>query len=145
MPPQLLRQIQIIWAALIIGVVLFLGVAIFVGPNIGAAEDFPLDLYMGLTALVSIVAIVIGFGIQHRMRSGRFFGQPLPQGMATDFVLSFAPLEASAMLAVVGYLLTQQAVLLAFLVPFFAFAVLFFPSRVRLDALAEAAEAARPR
>lgn len=134
------RTLQTIWLALMAGVALFLAVALFMAPQIAADEGLPEGLFFALVALTSLVGIGIGFWIQGRMRAGTPPGGGGPQGVQTGFILSYAPLEASAFLALVGYLLTEQVLLLAFLVPFFAFGLLFFPSQARVEDLVEQAE-----
>lgn len=139
-----LRTLQIVWSALVAGVLLATGVMgglTLAGQGAALTDDA--ETFFFANAALNIVAIIGAFAVQRRMVDR------LPaQGTRAEVVaavrnagvLSLALLEGSALLACVAAFLTGQLVNLLFVVPFFAFALLFFPTAARLDALHDVAQ-----
>ncbi|MEO1726293.1 MAG: hypothetical protein AAFR95_04645 [Bacteroidota bacterium] len=134
------RALQVIWLAIVGGAVLAVAVLWWVAGR--SANAAPMaesaDVLFMLNALASAGAIVVGFALQ-RMIPARVmsrdteeaaFGQVRALGIA-----SVAVMEASALTAGVAAFLTGNALNLAFVLPFLAFAALFFPSGARVASL----------
>jgi uncharacterized membrane protein YiaA len=142
-PDADVRTLQIVWGALIAGVALataVMGGLAFASQDAALAEDA--ETFFLINAAVSILAVIGAFAVQRRMVD-RLPAQgtraELIATVRTSGVLSLALLEGSALLACIAALLTGELINLAFVVPFFAFAVLFFPTAARLDALFDVA------
>lgn len=143
-PTDDVRTLQIVWGALIAGVALataVLGGLAFTGQGAGLTENA--ETFFLVNAVVSILAVIGAFAVQQRM-VGRLPAQgtraEVIATVRTSGVLSLALLEGSALLACVVAFLTGELINLAFVVPFFAFAALFFPTAARLDALFDVAQ-----
>ena len=99
--------------------------------------------YFYVTAGFSIVALMIAFTVQRRMMDGlptRGTIQEVLGAIRTAGILSLAVLEASALVACVVTLLTGELINLLFVVPFFGFALLFFPTAGRFESLLRLAQ-----
>jgi hypothetical protein len=143
-PADDVRTLQIVWSALIAGVALataVLGGLAFASE--GAAFTDGAETFFLINAVISILAVIGAFAVQQRM-VGRLPAQgtraEVIATVRTSGVLSLALLEGSALLACVVAFLTGELINLAFVVPFFAFAALFFPTAARLDALFDVAQ-----
>jgi hypothetical protein len=134
-----LRLIQLVWVALVMGVALM--TAVMGGLTVsGSVPTLPDNhaLYFYLTAGFSIVALVVAFSVQRRMldslpMKGTY--EEVVGAVRTSGIISLAVLEASALVACVSTLLTGEFINLLFVVPFFGFALLFFPTAARFESL----------
>jgi hypothetical protein len=146
-PTDDLRSLQIVWGALTAGVLTATGV---LGGLTLAREGTALTEHAAgfffANAAANLVAVLAAFAVQRRMLDR------LPaQGTRAEFVaavrtagvISLACLEASALLACVAAFLTGELINLAFVVPFFGFALVFFPTAARLESLREIARGSR--
>ncbi|MEM8557395.1 MAG: hypothetical protein AAGG50_06170 [Bacteroidota bacterium] len=133
------RALQVIWLAIVAGALLAVGVLWWLASQ---AEAPPMaeggDRLFFINAAVNIGAIVAGFTLQ-RMLPVRVAAAETETGamnqVRTFGLLSIAVMEGSALLAGVAAFLTGNALNLAFVVPFLAFAALFFPSNDRIAGL----------
>lgn len=134
-----LRLLQIIWVALVTGVALMVVVmgGLTVSGSVPALSDNA-ALYFYLNAGFSIVALIIAFSVQRRMMDGlptKGAYQEIIGAIRTAGIISLAVLEASALVACVVTLLTGELINLLLVVPFFGFALLFFPTASRFESL----------
>ena len=139
-----LRTIQIVWAALVMGVTLMAGVmgGLALTGSVPPITDNA-ALYFYLNAAFSIVALIAAFSVQRRMVDGlptKGTYEEIVGAVRTSGILSLAVLEASALVASIVTLLTGELVNLLFVVPFFAFALLFFPTAPRFASLLDMAQ-----
>lgn len=138
-----LRTLQIVWSAVIGGVVLATGVMggfVLTGSGRMMAEHAATLFY--LDAGLNMVAIVAAFAVQRRLMDRLPTLASYDEVVAairTSGVLSLALLELSALAACVVAFLTGELVNLLFVVPFFGFALVFFPTTPRFEALLELA------
>jgi hypothetical protein len=134
-----LRLLQIIWVALVTGVALM--AAVMGGLALSGAVPALPDhhaLYFYLTAGFNIVALIVAFSVQRRMldrlpMKGTY--EEVAGAIRTAGIISLAVLEASAFVACISALLTGELINLLFVVPFFGFALAFFPTATRFESL----------
>jgi hypothetical protein len=142
-PPSDLQSLQIVWSALVGGVALatlVLGGLTLWGA--GPAVTGYASLLFFANAAANIVAVVVAFAVQRRMLTrlpAKGTRAEVIAAVRSGGVVSLAPLEASALIACVAAFLTGQGINLLFVVPFFAFALLFFPTTPRVERLLEIA------
>ncbi|NNF58965.1 MAG: hypothetical protein HKN04_12070 [Rhodothermaceae bacterium] len=129
-----LRTNRILWLAIVMGVVLLVAVMVFLtsSGSGGTMEDGSLFFY--LNAAISLGAIAAAFAIQRNLTD------QLPKAGTYDEaamlirqrgLIAIALMEASAFFAAIAAFLTGELINLAFVVPFFAFAYLFFPTEAK--------------
>ena len=128
------RTLVLIWAAVTVGVVLLTGVmSVLVSMGAGGVVNEGAVLFYA-NALISIAAIAGAFSVQRgleaRLPATGSYAEAAGL-IRTRVLLSAAIMEASAFFAAVAAFLTGDLLNLAFVVPFFAFIVLFFPSAGR--------------
>ncbi len=135
-----LRNLQLVWKALLGGVALMtavLGGLAAIG--YGRIVDEGTATFFYVNAIINFGAVVAAFAVQRRLMD-----QQLPatgtraDGIAairTSGVLSLAFLDVSALVAGLAALFTGELVNLLFAVPFFGFAAVFYPTAARVDAL----------
>jgi hypothetical protein len=134
-----IRAYQIIWGAIIVGALLGVSVLWWLRSQSGTAPMAESsDLLFLVNAGASVVAIIAGFMLQRMI--GARMATAASEKAAMNWVRTFglasiAVMEGSALLAGVIAFLTGYALNLAFVVPFLAFAWLFFPSRTRIEGL----------
>lgn len=128
------RVLVVLWLAVSMGVVLLVGVmAYLVSAGVGDTVEGG-DLFFYLNAGLSVAAIAGAFaaqrGLEARLPATGTYAEAaaLIRGRV---LLSAALIEGSALFAAVAFLVTGEWINLAFVVPFFAFMLLFFPSEGR--------------
>ncbi|MEM8598519.1 MAG: hypothetical protein AAGF99_01250 [Bacteroidota bacterium] len=134
------RALQVIWLAIVGGALLAVGVLGWLASQ--SAEGAPMaesaDGLFLVNAVASMGAIVVGFALQ-RMIPARAMSQDTEEAAFGQVralgIASIAVMEASALVAGVIAFLTGDALNFAFVVPFLAFAALFFPSNARVASL----------
>lgn len=133
------RALQVIWIAVVAGALIAVGVLWWLA---GQSETPPMaemaDTLFLINAGVSIAAIVGGFTVQRRLPQQAAAADTETGAMnrvRTFSILALAVMEGSALVAGVMAFLTGNALNLAFVVPFLAFAALFFPSDDRIASL----------
>jgi hypothetical protein len=128
------RVLVVIWLAVTTGVVLLAAVmAYLAATGVGGGAE-PKALFFYLNAAFNVAAIAGGFAVQRGLEARLPAAGSYAEAAALirqRVILSAAVMEASAFFAAVAVLLTGELVNLAFVVPFFAFALLFFPSEGR--------------
>ena len=134
-----LRTIRMIWIAIIGGVslmtVAFVGMTML---GIGRSmEDQGALLFYG-NAAVNIVAVLAAFTTQRRMMDrlpnlGTY--EQVVSAVRLAGIMSLAIMEGSALVAGLCAILSGQGVNLLFILPFFGFAALFFPTESRFASL----------
>lgn len=139
-----LRTIRTVWIAIIAGVTLmtvaFVGLT---GLGIGRTLSEHAATVFYVNAAVSFAAILGAFAVQRRMLDRLPHGGTYEEVVADvrlSGILSLAILEGSVLVAGLAAVVTGETFNLLFVVPFFAFAALFFPTRARFEgwlALAE--------
>ena len=129
------RTLTVIWLAITMGVVLIVAVMAFlISTGAGGAMAEQRTLFFYLSAVFSVVAIAAAFTVQRGLDARLLGPASYAEAAAlirTRAILSAAVLEASALFAAVAAFLTGELIDLAFVVPFFAFVALFFPSEGR--------------
>ena len=143
-PSADLRTIRLIWLAIIAGVAMM--TVAFVGMTtlgVGRGMEDQAALLFYLNAGVSIVAIIAAFTTQRKMmdrlpRLGTY--EQVVSAVRLAGIISLAIMEGSALVAGLCAILSGQGVNLLFIVPFFAFAALFFPTEQRFASLLETSE-----
>jgi hypothetical protein len=94
------------------------------------------DLAFYIAAGASILSIIVGFGVQRRLTDSVLPATSsyaaASQAIRTHTIISLAVMEAGALAGGLMGLLSGELTPLAFVVPFFAFAWLFFPSESRM-------------
>jgi len=143
-PDEDVRSLQIVWGALVAGVALATAV---MGGLAYASQDAAFadgaETFFLINAAVSILAVIGAFAVQRRLVDrlpALGTRAEVVATVRTSGVLSLALLEGSALLACIAAFLTGELINLAFVVPFFAFALMFFPTAARLDALIDMAQ-----
>ncbi len=99
--------------------------------------------YFYLNAAVSMIALIVAFSVQRRMVDGlpmKGTYEEMVGAIRTSGIISLAVLEGSALVACIVTLLTGEMINLLFVVPFFGFALLFFPTAPRFAALLDMAQ-----
>lgn len=137
--PDDLRQLQVLWGALVAGVGVMAAVfgALAVSGGREVEPDFAAALFY-TSAAASMAAIVAAFWVQHRLRERLPRHGTYEEAMAdlrTSGIVSLAIMEGAALVAAVAALVSGQLIPLLFLVPFFGFAAFFFPTETRVSAL----------
>ncbi len=134
--PQIKDQkvLQLVWMAIVGGVVLLSIVMVFLlqSGSGGTTEDG--SLFIFLNAAIGIGAILAGFMVQRKLDESLESVSTYEEAIMlikSRSILSIALVEASALFAVISMFITGDVMNLAFVVPFFAFAWLFFPSMGR--------------
>jgi hypothetical protein len=130
-----LRTLQTLAIAITMGVVVFSAAfAFMINAGIAAGGLEP-DLAFYVAAGASILSIIIGFGVQRRLvdtvlPAAASYAEA-SQAIRTHTIMALAAMEAGALAGGLMGLLSGQLTPLAFVVPFFAFVWLFFPSDAR--------------
>jgi hypothetical protein len=129
------RTLRMLALTITMGVVVFT-VAFAVLINTGSVDvNLQPDFAFYIAAGASILSIIVGFGVQRRLTD-----TVLPatsdyaaasHAIRTHTIISLAAMEAGALVGGLMGLLSGQLAPLAFVVPFFAFVWLFFPSEAR--------------
>ena len=127
------RMLSIIWRAVMFGVILLAGVMVFLVTT-GTEARSGGAAFFYVNALVNVAAIMGAFAVQRGLdarlpRAGTY--AEAASLIRQRSILSAAVIEASALVAAVAYFVTGEAINLAFLVPFFAFMLLFRPTEAR--------------
>lgn len=137
--PADLRTLHLVWSALLGGVALMtvvLGTLTIIG--YGRAFDEGTAVFFYVNAAINFSAVLAAFAVQRRLMDHRLPATGTrAEGLAairTAGVLSLAFLEGSALVAGVAAFLTGELVNLLFVVPFFGFAAVFFPTTARVEA-----------
>ena len=136
-PTADLRTIRAVWLAIVAGVammaVAFTGLT-WLGIGRVLSEHAAAAFYAN--AAVNLASVVGAFAVQQRML-GRLPHAGAYEEVVADVrlsgILSLAILEGSALVAGLAAVATGEAFNLLFLVPFFGFAALFFPTRARFE------------
>jgi hypothetical protein len=128
------RTLVVLWLAVTTGVALLVGVlVVLVGSGTGGTmADGTLLFY--LNAALNVGAIAGAFAVQRGLEARLPATGSYAEAAAlirTRVILSAAVIEASAFFAGLAFFLTGEGINLAFVVPFFAFMFLFFPSEGR--------------
>ncbi len=138
-PPEQLasdqRTLRIIWLAVSMGVILLSAVMIFVVRTGSGGTITNGNLVFGLNAAINIAALIAGFSLQKKLDAELPLMGSYAEAMGRiriRCILSIALVEGSALFAAIATFLTGDLLNLAFVVPFFAFAWLFFPSDARI-------------
>ncbi len=133
------RTLQLVWRALIGGVALMtvvLGSLTVIG--YGRAFGDGAASFFYVNAVVNLAAVLGAFAVQRRLVEDRLpAAGTRAEGLAAiraAGVLSLAFLEGSALVAGVSAFLTGELINLLFVVPFFGFAAVFFPTVPRVEA-----------
>ncbi len=138
-----LRTLQIVWGALVGGVALM---SVVMGgltlSDSGGTSTENAALFFYLSALLSMIAIVAAFAVQRRLRErlptqGTY--EEVVTAIRTSGIISLALLEFSALVACVAAFLSGEPINLLFVVPFFGFALVFFPTARRFETMLDAA------
>jgi hypothetical protein len=128
------RTLSLIWLAVTTGVVLLTAVmAYLVATGVGGgmeARELLFYLNAGLNVAAIAGAFAVQRGLEARLPSAGSYAEAAAL-IRLRAIVSIAVMEASAFFAAVAALLTGELVNLAFVVPFFAFAFLFFPGEGR--------------
>ena len=128
------RTLRIIWLAIASGVIMISAVMMFLlqsGLGGTMAEG---GLIFTVNAALNVASILVGFAVQRKLDAALPAVGSHAEAMAlirTRCILSIAVVEGSALFAAIATFLTGDLLNLAFVVPFFAFAWLFFPSDER--------------
>ena len=144
-PP--LRPLQLVWSAAIAAVAVLSAVSIYVLLRWQGEAVAARDLIFYLDAGINMAALAGGFRLQQRLAEK-------VHSLATTEEASLlvrrhsmgavAVVEGSALFAGVAAMLTGEPIHLAFVVPFFAFVALFFPTSERHRRWVAAAGATKP-
>lgn len=143
-PTTDLRTIRTLWVAIVAGVAMM--TAAFVGLTwlgIGRALSEHGAMIFYANAAINLAAVLGAFAVHRRMLDRLPHGgtyEEVVGDVRLSGILSLAILEGSVLVAGLAAVLTGEAFNLLFVVPFFAFAALFFPTRARFEgwlALAE--------
>lgn len=122
--------------AIAMGVVIFSVAFAYLIASGTVGASLPPDLAFYIAAGASVLSIVVGFGVQRRLTD-----TVLPatsdyaaasHAIRTHTIMSLAAMEAGALAGGLMGLLSGQLSPLAFVVPFFAFVWLFFPTDSRM-------------
>ena len=128
------RTLHVLWLAMITGVALLtavMGCLVTTGAG-GGVEGGTLVFY--LNAALNVAAIAGAFAVQRGLEARLPSAGTHAEAAALirqRVLLSAAVMEGSALFAAVAAYLTGELINLAFVVPFFAFAFLFFPNEGR--------------
>ena len=128
------RTLRIIWLAVASGVILISAVMSFLVQSGTGGTMTEGGLIFTINAALNIASILFGFSIQKKLDAALPSAGGYTEAMGlirTRCILSLAVVEGSALFAAVATFLTGDFLNLAFVVPFFAFAWLFFPSDQR--------------
>lgn len=138
-PSSLARSLRLLWLALSSGVGVAIVIAIVMrGVTTPSFTGDAAEILFYVNAAVNIGAIALGFMALRRLETRLLDTTDRAEGAKTMMrysLLALTPLETSALLACVVTVLTGDLINVAFVVPFFAFARLFWPSDPRVEAL----------
>ena len=137
-PAADLRPLQLVWAALIAGVIVLAGVLGGLSVAGRGAGVEPAAVLFYANAAVNLAAVIGAFWVQRRLMDRLATTGTRAEAVAairTDSLLSAALMEGSALFAAVAAFVSGQAVNLLFVLPFFGFAAVFFPTAGRLALL----------
>ena len=132
-----LRTIRSVWIAIIAGVTMM--TAAFVGLTwlgIGRSMSEHATAVFYANAALNLAAVLGAFAVHRRMLDRLPHGGSYEEVVADvrlSGILSLAILEGSVLVAGLAAVLTGEPFNLLFVVPFFAFAALFFPTRERFE------------
>jgi hypothetical protein len=129
-----LRTNRVIWLAVVAGVVLFTAVMIYLLATGDGGSPESGSLFFYANAALNVAAIAAAFAVQRSLderlaHAGTYEEAALL--IRQRGLIALAIMEASAFFAIVALFLTGEWLNLAFVVPFFAFAALFFPTEAR--------------
>ncbi len=128
------RTLRVIWLSISMGVVILCAIMTFLLRSGSGGSLADNSLIFGLNAVINVVALITGFSIQKKLDATVPTLESYADAIAlirTRCIISIAAVEASAMFAAIAMFLTGEFLNLAFVIPFFAFAWLFFPSEAR--------------
>ncbi len=128
------RTLRVIWLAVASGVILISAVMTFLVQSGSGGTMAEGGLIFTVNAALNITSILLGFSIQKKLDASLPSASSYAEAMGlirTRCILSIAVVEGSALFAAVAVFLTGDLLNLAFVLPFFAFAWLFFPSDER--------------
>ena len=129
-----LRTNRVLWLAIAVGVVLLIAIMIFLISSGSGGTLAAKSLFFYLNAAISLGTIAAAFAVQRNLT------EQLPRAGTYDEaamlirqrgLIAIALMEASAFFAVIAAFLTGELINLAFVVPFFVFAYLFFPTEAK--------------
>ncbi|HLA63386.1 MAG TPA: hypothetical protein VK610_03095 [Rhodothermales bacterium] len=131
-----LRALRLIWVAIAVGVVAFTAVFAFLIATGAMQPAVDADTAFYLAAGFSVVTILAGFFVQRRLTDTVLPAadsyERAVAAVRIHGIMSIAVLEAGALIGGVLAMVSATMTPLAFVVPFFAFWWLFFPSEQRL-------------
>ncbi len=128
------RTLRIIWLAIVSGVVMLSAIMTFLLQSGAGGTVSQGNVFFTLNAALNIASILLGFTIQRKLDAALTFTKSYAEAaglIRSRCIISLAVVEASALFAAVATFLTGDLLNLAFVVPFFAFSWLFFPSDSR--------------
>ncbi len=131
---QDLRVNRLIWTAVAAGVVILTTVLTYLASTRAEPPASDLAVLFYVNAALSMGAIGAGFWMQRTLtealpKAGTYEEAALL--IRTRGIVSIAVMEASALFAAVATYVTGELINLAFVLPFFAFLALFFPTEAR--------------
>ena len=128
------RMLRVIWLAIVGGVVILtIVMTVLLQSGAGGAMQEG-SLFILLNAGIGIGSILGGFFVQRKLDESLESAESYSEAIGlirSRSILSIALVEASALFAVISMFVTGDVMNLAFVIPFFAFAWLFFPSGSR--------------
>ena len=130
------RILRIIWLAVASGVILISAVMTFLVRSGSGGTMAEGGLIFTINAALNVASTLLGFSIQKKLDATLPSAGSYTEAMGlirTRCILSIAVVEGSALFAAVATFLTADLLNLAFVVPFLAFAWLFFPSDERFS------------
>lgn len=122
--------------AIIAGVVILIAIMTFVRSMGEGGTESGNNLFIFLNAVIGVPVIIGGFAFQRKLDQRLTSAQSQDEAtrmIRTHGIISLAIVEGSAIFAVISMFITGDMLNLAFVVPFFAFAWLFFPSDSRFN------------
>ena len=129
-----LRTNRVLWFAILTGVVLLMGVMSYLLASGAGGTLEARTLFFYLNGALSLGAIAAAFTVQRSLtealpRAGTY--EEAARLIRQRGLISIAIMEASAFFAIIATFLTGEWINLAFVVPFFGFVYLFFPTEAR--------------
>ncbi len=128
-------MLRTIVMGVVMGVVAITGVFVYLVNAGVVAPSLGPDIAFYVAAGASVLSILAGFAVQRRLSETvlpAVTSYPAAaHAIRTHTLISFAAMEAGAIAGAVMALLSGTLTPLAFVVPFFAFAWLFFPGDAR--------------
>jgi len=128
------RTLRVVWLAVASGVILLSAVMVFLVQSGSGGTMVEGNLIFTINAILNVASLLFGFSIQRKLDATLPSMGSYDEAMGlirTRCILSIAIVEGSALFAAIAMFLTGEFLNLAFVVPFFAFAWLFFPSDTR--------------